>query len=525
MNPGGAREQQLSPLLRLVHPDTHRLTGWELARHRLSTLHVNYAVVAVLIALALVTPVVIFGQFTYTTVTDQLVARDAQERVGGAELGANLIDEVLLGTGEALRQVTVRPALREALRRRDSTALADHLSDLRLTSAKIASASAFDARGLLIQRDPPSPEFVGRDFSDRDYLRGAMTSSSWFVSDAYVARLPAGVPAASVSLAVRDGQEFIGIVSVALQPAQVVSALKPIAGTGEREVLIIDSLRQVVASSDPSRKLTSVVVELPGVDASLPRKSGTLATKLNGSDRILTYAPVQSSPWTLYLVDDPRVVLAAEQRLSEQLRLAGIVAALLALGVGVLFGLSYRALSLANRRVLEAAAHQAFTDGLTGLYNRHFMAEQLGLLHGAATRGRRSYSVIALDADGLKRVNDTHGHETGDLALRRLAEVVRRNCRAMDIPVRTGGDEFVVILPDTSLAGALRAAEHIVSAADSERRANPHATLAVSAGVAEWREGRTAEEVLHAADLLLVQAKRLGKGRAISLPDPALAAN
>lgn len=524
MNPGGAREQQPSPLLRLVHPEAHRLAGRELVRHRLSTLHVNYAVVAVLIALALVTPVVIFGQFTYTTVTDQLVARDAQERVGGAELGANLIDEVLLGTGEALRQVTVRPALREALRRRDSTALADHLSDLRLTSAKIASASAFDARGLLIQHDPPSPEFVGRDFSDRDYLRGAMTSSSWFVSDAYVARLPAGVPAASVSLAVRDGQEFIGIVSVALQPAQVVSALKPIAGTGEREVLIIDSLRQVVASSDPSRKVATVV-DLPSLDISPARKAGTLALKLGAGERILTYAPVQSGPWTLYLIDDPTVVLAAERRLSEQLRLAGIVAALLALVVGALFGLSYRALSLANRRVLEAAAHQAFTDGLTGLYNRHFMAEQLGLLHGAATRGRRTYSVIALDADGLKRVNDTHGHETGDLALRRLAEVVRRNCRAMDIPVRTGGDEFVVILPDTSLAGALRAAEHIVSAAEAERRANPHATLAVSAGVAEWREGRTAEEVLQAADLLLVQAKRLGKGRAISLPDPALAAN
>lgn len=484
--------------------------------------HVPYGVIAAVIALALIVPVVVFAGFTYATVTEDLATRGAVERLGSARLAANLVDEVLLGTGEALRQVGARPALREAFRRRDSLMLAEHLNDLRLDSTTIASAAAFDARGTLLQRDPVAPDFVGQSFADRPYLRGAAGSASWSVSDAYVARLPVGAPLASVTMPVRDGGEVVGLLSVALNPAHVISALGPIAGVPGREIIIVDSLRQVVASTDLSRELASVA-PLPPIDPSPRRGSGTLTAKVAGVERMLTYAPVEDSPWTLYLVDDPNVALIPQRNLATQIGFAGAAAAVLAVFLGTLFGLSYRALSIANRRALEATARQAFTDGLTGLYNRHFMAEQLGLLHGAATRGRRSYSIVALDADGLKRVNDTYGHETGDIALRRLAEVVRRNTRLSDIPVRTGGDEFVVILPDTDLQGAVRVAESIVAAAAREVLGNSFTTLGVSAGIAEWREGRTADEVLQRADLLLMQAKRAGKGRAFAQPDPAFA--
>ena len=514
--------QQPASAVGLVRPHgAHAASGGGL-RGRLALTHVNYGLIAVLIVVALVVPIVTFGGFTYATATGELAARAATERVASAGLAANLVNEVLLGTAETLRQVSARPALRDAFRRRDAAALSGDLGDLRLNSATIASASAFDARGMLLQRDPAAPEFVGRDFSDRTYLRGAMASASWSVSDAYVARIPAGVALAAVSLVVREGPELLGVLSTALEPSHLLSALRPISGTPGREVLIVDSLRQIVASSDASRELASVA-DLPALDRSPARSSGTLSTRLSGAERIVTFAPIENSPWMLYVIDDPAVVLAAENGLATQLRLVGAAAALFALFVGAVFGLSYRALSIANRRALETTARQAFTDGLTGLYNRHFMAEQLGLLHGAATRGRRTYSVVAFDADGLKGMNDAYGHDTGDLALRRLAEVVRRNIRLADIPVRTGGDEFVVILPDTDLAGAVRAAEHIVAAAESERTASPFGALGVSAGVAEWREGRTAEEVLRLADTLLMQAKRAGKGRAFAQSDPAFA--
>lgn len=176
------------------------------------------------------------------------------------------------------------------------------------------------------------------------------------------------------------------------------------------------------------------------------------------------------------------------------------------------------ALSLATRRVLETAQRQATTDGLTGLHNRHFLAEQLRLLHSLAVRHSQPYSVVAIDVDGLKKVNDTFGHEQGDLALRGLANTMRKTLRASDVAVRTGGDEFVVLMARADLVDARTAAERLREAVDLQGRADPKIAITVSAGVAAWRTGRSAEEVLEAADRMLYAAKRAGKDRVMAEP-------
>jgi len=174
------------------------------------------------------------------------------------------------------------------------------------------------------------------------------------------------------------------------------------------------------------------------------------------------------------------------------------------------------ALSLATRRVIETAQRQATTDGLTGLHNRHFLTEQLRLMHSLAARHGQPYSVIALDLDGLKNVNDTFGHEQGDLALRGLANTVRKTVRASDISVRTGGDEFLILMPQSSLEEARIAAERVREAIELQGRADPRIAITVSAGVASWRAARSAEQVLEAADLMLYAAKRAGKDRVVA---------
>src|SRR5207248_2037854 len=174
------------------------------------------------------------------------------------------------------------------------------------------------------------------------------------------------------------------------------------------------------------------------------------------------------------------------------------------------------ALSLATRRVLETAQRQATTDGLTGLHNRHFLAEQIRLMHSLAARHGQPYSVVAIDVDGLKRVNDTHGHEQGDLALRGLANTLRRTVRSSDVGVRTGGDEFLVLMPQSTLDEARIAAERLREAVDVQGRSDPRIAITVSAGVASWRPGRSAEQVLEAADLMLYAAKRAGKDRVMA---------
>ena len=181
------------------------------------------------------------------------------------------------------------------------------------------------------------------------------------------------------------------------------------------------------------------------------------------------------------------------------------------------------ALAIANRRVLETAKRQATTDGLTGLHNRHFLAEQLRLLQSLAERHGQKYAVVAMDIDDLKRVNDTHGHEMGDLALRGFANVVKKTTRGSDAGVRTGGDEFLVLLPHGGADDARVLAGRVREAVAAQGRAEPHTAITVSFGVAEWRPGRTAEQVLEAADGMLYAAKRAGKDR-IATEAPAAGA-
>src|SRR5213594_3418265 len=180
------------------------------------------------------------------------------------------------------------------------------------------------------------------------------------------------------------------------------------------------------------------------------------------------------------------------------------------------------ALTLATRRVVESAQRQATTDGLTGLHNRFYLEQQLRLLHSLATRHGQPYSVVALDVDGLKSLNDTFGHEMGDLALRAFANTVKKSVRASDVGVRTGGDEFLVLMPQTGLDEAKVVAERLRATVEAHGRAEPRSAITVSAGVATWRSGRSAEQVLQAADSMLYAAKRAGKDR-VMVEAPAAA--
>lgn len=171
-----------------------------------------------------------------------------------------------------------------------------------------------------------------------------------------------------------------------------------------------------------------------------------------------------------------------------------------------------------QRDAREAALRLSRFDSLTGLHSRDYLMTVLDQETLRAARSDRPFGLLMIDLDGLKPVNDRFGHETGDHLLRGLGEVIRANIRATDVGARYGGDEFVIVLPDTDLAGTLRVGEKV--RADIGRFALPHgggvAQTSASVGLVTYPEdGRTTSELMRRADLAMYEAKRRGRDQIV----------
>jgi diguanylate cyclase (GGDEF)-like protein len=176
------------------------------------------------------------------------------------------------------------------------------------------------------------------------------------------------------------------------------------------------------------------------------------------------------------------------------------------------------AMALENARLYDETRKLADRDPLTGFYNHRYLHERLGEEVVRAQRSRKPLSVLMLDVDDFKLVNDTFGHLFGDRVLAWIAERIRLTLRGPDVPARYGGDEFAIILPETDKASARRAAERIVETFQKqpfESEARGPVPVAVSIGVATHpTDGRTAPDLIAAADRGLYRVKRSGRQRA-----------
>ncbi|MBI4047143.1 MAG: PleD family two-component system response regulator [Devosia nanyangense] len=161
----------------------------------------------------------------------------------------------------------------------------------------------------------------------------------------------------------------------------------------------------------------------------------------------------------------------------------------------------------------------AVTDELTGLYNRRYFERHLSLMLGKAQEQSRDMALMLIDMDFFKAVNDTHGHDIGDAVLKEFALRLRRNIRGVDLACRFGGEEFVVLMPDTDFRQAQSVAERVrqaVAERPFEAGAQRPLNITVSVGVAlNDAEGDTPELVLKRADIALYRAKREGRNRVI----------
>jgi len=169
--------------------------------------------------------------------------------------------------------------------------------------------------------------------------------------------------------------------------------------------------------------------------------------------------------------------------------------------------LEHRRLIEENARLFAEVQRLAVTDPVTGLFNRHKLNEFLELEVERARRYGRPLSLIMLDLDGMKKINDTFGHPVGDEALRRVAQAIRSQVRRVDLPTRYGGDEFMIVLPEASAGEAQVIWDRIE--AEIERASFDGVKLSASAGVTQWQPGFAAvEDFVRAVDQSLYQDKR-----------------
>ena len=160
-----------------------------------------------------------------------------------------------------------------------------------------------------------------------------------------------------------------------------------------------------------------------------------------------------------------------------------------------------------NKRLFEEIQRLAVTDALTGLYNRHKLQDSLETEVERAKRYSRPLSIIMIDMDKLKALNDTFGHAAGDVALKLVAKSIQRSIRKVDLGTRFGGDEFIILLPEADRDEAAAVAKRIREAISTIEFES--GKLSVSMGVVQWHVGfDTSKDFVHAADDAMYLAKR-----------------
>jgi two-component system, cell cycle response regulator len=172
------------------------------------------------------------------------------------------------------------------------------------------------------------------------------------------------------------------------------------------------------------------------------------------------------------------------------------------------------------RDSVHASMELAVTDPLTGLHNRRYLDTHLVALFDEAALRARQLSILVLDIDRFKAINDAYGHAAGDEVLKEFAARIRANARAIDVVSRVGGEEVVVVVPDTPLDGAQAVAERIRQRVEAEPfvvQGMKRIAVTVSIGVAARQAGdMTAGEVLKRADDALYQAKQGGRNKVVA---------
>ncbi|HWD33049.1 MAG TPA: sensor domain-containing diguanylate cyclase [Pseudomonas sp.] len=424
---------------------------------------------------------------------------------------------------------------------------------LQAQDADFNSIVIVDDKGKVLQAYPDTLQIVGSTVRP-DGLQSVLAQQRPLVSTAYLSVAGNLVVAISQPIFNASGK-FLGAIGGSVYLLKQSALHSVISNHFHQEgtlALVVDGNRRLLYHPDHKR-IGEALEGSEAVAAAFQGNMGSIqVTTGTGSSMLTGYAPVPQASWAVVVQLPAQRALSTLGQLLKEVFEGMIPAGIV--GLGLIFAATaliarplrqlsaiaqqlaaaetttqlqrvnawYREASAIRRAMLTGVqllqqklgrlTQEAQSDPLTGLANRRAMTAVLDLLDQA----EQHYSVLSLDIDHFKRINDTFGHDAGDNALKFIAEILKRNSRTGDLACRSGGEEFTLVLPDTPLEVAIVIAERIrESIAASEAPVVGKLTLSI--GVAcRCAESPTPEAVLKVADERLYRAKTEGRNRVVS---------
>lgn len=423
---------------------------------------------------------------------------------------------------------------------------------LQQQDADLNAIAIIDANGTVLQTAPEALRVETSELHSTT-MRQALTVHGPLVSSAYTSTTGHLVVFISQPILSASGQ-FLGVIggSIYLMQQSVLHTMISRHFYHEGTyVFVTDGNRRLLYHPDQQR-IGEILEPSTVVDAALRGEHGSMEILDGKNEPLLAgYAQVPDVHWAVVALQPQERTLALLAPLMNHIIMGMIPAGIIGFGL-ILAGTAlisrplrqlssaatqltapetetrllhvqawYRDASAIRRALLSGVrlmqqklghlSQEALSDALTGLANRRAMDNLLDML----TQTDQTYAVLSLDIDHFKRVNDTFGHDVGDIALKHVAQIIQSNSRTRDLACRAGGEEFVLIMPDTSIAIAKSIAERIRN--NVEFNEVPEVgKLTISIGVTCREEAASSDAVLKLADERLYVAKQSGRNRVVS---------
>jgi diguanylate cyclase (GGDEF)-like protein/putative nucleotidyltransferase with HDIG domain len=336
--------------------------------------------------------------------------------------------------------------------------------------------------------------------------------------------------ASKLSMLYLDARYRVGLEQSLVRKFRLSPDVSVLTARGQAESQLVHDLLRI-AAMDPTPATKAVVGRLTAADGAYDEigyetiqavyaHDNRLVERIDKTRGEVAFARVQGIVSHEAATAQRRANAAATALANDSASAKDAMEIAYAIGIGliVLFGVLIARISARLHRAraaeFESMAHMASTDPLTGLRNHRAFHDDLSRELQRATRGPIPLSLVMLDLDDLKTVNDSLGHQAGDERLQALADALRTVHRAGDSAFRIGGDEFAVVLSATRSWGALEFVQRLAA----QLEANAHGAT-VTAGIAEALDARDKEELIRDADLALISAKRINQQVAIYSDD------